>query len=69
MDYLKRVESYSNCPFIVGFGIKNRNDIIEINKMAHGAVVGTAIIEKIQNSSDPVCVVRKYIGSLTGRKK
>ena len=69
MDYLKRVESYSNCPFIVGFGIKNRNDIIEINKMAHGAVVGTAIIEKIQNSSDPVCVVREYIGSLTGRKK
>ena len=67
LDYLKRVESYSSCPFIVGFGIKNRKDIIEINKMAHGAVVGTAIIEKIQSSSDPVRVVREYIGSLTGR--
>ena len=67
VDYLNRVERHSSCPFIVGFGIKNRIDVVEINKIAHGTVVGSAIIEKIQKSSNPITTVYKYIESLTGR--
>ena len=63
--YLKRVEEYSNCPFVVGFGIKERVDVIEINRMAHGAVVGSAIIEQLKNSNEPIAAIRNYIHHLT----
>ena len=62
--YFKRVEENCECPFVAGFGIKERADVIEINKLAHGAVVGTAIIEKLKNSSEPVKMIREYIQEL-----
>ena len=62
--YLKRVEENCECPFVAGFGIKERVDVIEINKLAHGAVVGTAIIEKLKNSNEPVKTIREYIQEL-----
>jgi tryptophan synthase alpha chain len=62
--YLKRVEENSKCPFVAGFGINKRADVIEINKLAHGAVVGTAIIEKLKNSNEPVKTIREYIQEL-----
>ena len=63
--YLKRVEEYSNCPFVVGFGIKERVDGIEINRMAHCAVVGSAIIEQLKISNEPIAAIRNYIHQLT----
>jgi len=63
--YLKRVQENSECPFVVGFGIKERVDVVEINKMAHGAVVGSAIIKQLQNSNDAVGVINNYIQKLT----
>jgi tryptophan synthase alpha chain len=63
--YLKRVEENSECPYVVGFGIKERADVVEINRMAHGAVVGSAIIEQLQNSDEPVNVINNYIRKLT----
>ena len=64
-SYLNRVEKNSNCPFIVGFGIKEREDIVGINEIAHGAVVGSAIIHEIQNSHNPVEVIKNYIEKLS----
>ena len=63
--YLQRVEANSKCPFVVGFGIKEREDVVEINKMAHGAVVGSAIIQDIQRNANPVETVKNYIKKLT----
>ena len=62
--YLKRVEENCTCPFVAGFGIKERADVIEINKLAHGAVVGTAIIDQLKNSTDPLKTIREYIQEL-----
>ena len=64
-SYLNRVEKNSDCPFIVGFGIKEREDVIEINKIAHGAVVGSAIIHEIKNSNNSVEVINNYIEKLS----
>ena len=64
-SYLNRVEKNSDCPFIVGFGIKKREDVVSINKIAHGAVVGSAIIHKMQNSNNPVEVIKNYIEKLS----
>ena len=63
--YLNRVEKNSDCPFVVGFGIKEREDVVGINKIAHGAVVGSAIIQAIANSDNPITAVEKYIEKLT----
>ena len=63
--YLQMVEANSKCPFVVGFGIKEREDVVEINKMAHGAVVGSAIIQDIQRNANPVETVKNYIKKLT----
>ena len=65
ISYLNRVEKNSDCPFIVGFGIKDREDVIEINKIAHGAVVGSAIIHEIKNSNNPVEIINNYIEKLS----
>ena len=59
------MEENSICPFVVGFGIKERADVVEINRMAHGAVVGSAIIEQLQNANEPVNVINDYIRKLT----
>ena len=64
-SYLNRVEKNSDCPFIVGFGIKDREDIIKINQIAHGAVVGSAIIHEIKNSNNPVNTIKYYIEKLS----
>ena len=62
--YLSRVNKYSSCPFIVGFGISDRSDVININQMAHGAVVGSAIINELKKSDNPVGIVKNYIDKL-----
>ncbi|MBT7377432.1 MAG: tryptophan synthase subunit alpha [Candidatus Marinimicrobia bacterium] len=63
-EYLARVGENSICPFIVGFGIKNREDVVKINKLAHGAVVGSAIINAIRGSGSSVDTVKNYIERL-----
>ncbi len=63
--YLQRVEANSECPFIVGFGIKEREDVMEINKLAHGAVVGSAIIEQLKTGYDQNITIKNYINKLT----
>jgi len=64
ISYLARVDKYSICPFIVGFGITDRDDVISVNEMADGAVVGSAIIKEIQKSNDPIGVVKNYIETI-----
>ena len=63
-NYMERVKRYSVCPYIVGFGVKNRNDVVNINSVADGAVIGSAIISKIMKSDNPVSVVSEYLMSI-----
>ena len=65
VSYLNKVDENSVCSYVVGFGIKDRSDVIQINKMAHGAVVGSAIINELKTSDNPVETVNNYIEKLT----
>ena len=67
-SYLKHVEKNSVCPFIVGFGIKDRKDVLRINKMAHGAVIGSAIIRQLATSENPIITIQEYIIPTRGPK-
>ena len=61
---MERVSLNSICPYIVGFGIKSREGVIEVNKFSDGAVVGSALIEKLEFAEDPVVEIKKFIKSL-----
>lgn len=67
-SYLKRVRNNSETPFIVGFGISSRKDVGWFNKYSDGAVVGSAIINKINQSSNPIETTKNLIKELKGIK-
>ena len=62
--YMQRVKNHSKCPYVIGFGIKNKNDVRNINLISDGAVIGTALIEKLGHSNDPVASIAKFIKEL-----
>ena len=66
--YLNRVRKNSVTPFVVGFGISSREDVIWFNKHSDGAVVGSAIIKNIDGSSNPVETTKSLIQELKGTK-
>ncbi|RMH35171.1 MAG: tryptophan synthase subunit alpha [Acidobacteria bacterium] len=47
---VQRIKKFSNLPVAVGFGISNANQIAEVWKYADAAVVGSAIVQKIEES-------------------
>lgn len=65
-SYLKRVRNNSETPFIVGFGISSREDVKWFNQYSDGAVVGSAIINKINKSSNPIKTTENLIKDLKG---
>lgn len=49
---LERIKRATDIPIAVGFGIRTGKQAAEIAAIADGAVVGTALIEKIASSND-----------------
>ncbi len=52
-----RIKSATELPVIVGFGIKTPEHAENIAKIADGAVVGSAIVERIANGDSPADVL------------
>ncbi len=65
-EYLNRVRKHSTTPFVVGFGISTRDDVVWFNEHADGAVVGSAIINNMNRKSNPVESTKKLIRELKG---
>ena len=65
-EYLNRVQENSGTPFVVGFGISAREDVIWFNEYSDGAVVGSAIIKNMDGSSNPVETTKILIQDLKG---
>ena len=45
---LAKIRKVSNLPICVGFGIKNKSQIQNLNKFSDGCVVGSAIVSFIE---------------------
>ncbi|MDX8350970.1 tryptophan synthase subunit alpha [Cognatiyoonia sp. IB215182] len=58
-----RIKSSTDLPVIVGFGVKTPEAAEAIAKVADGAVVGSAIVEKI-GAGEPVADVLAFVKSL-----
>ena len=65
--YLQRVRKNSATPFVVGFGIRNRQDVIFFNQYANGTVVGSAIIEKLNGGQEDIKALKNYLRELKGK--
>jgi len=54
---VKRVRKFSNLPVAVGFGISNRDQVVDVQRYADAVVVGSAIVlelERVAGGSDVV---------------
>ena len=68
-SYLGRVQENSVTPFVVGFGINTRDDVVWFNGHADGAVVGSAIIKNMNGNLNPIEATKELIQKLKGMKK
>jgi len=53
-DYLKNIKAHSPVPVCAGFGIRQASQVSALAGMADGVIVGSALIEAIEQGIDPV---------------
>ena len=52
-DYLDKVSGVSELPVCAGFGIRQASDVANVGKHAAGAIVGSALVEVLEDGGDP----------------
>lgn len=52
-QYLDKVSAASTLPVCAGFGIRSADDVVNVGKHAAGAIVGSALVEVLENGADP----------------
>jgi tryptophan synthase alpha chain len=66
-DFLLRVKANASKPFVVGFGIKSREQIGQINRYTQGVVVGSALLDAIGSETEIEMIAHRggeFISSL-----
>lgn len=53
-DYLDRVARHSGVPVCAGFGVRSAAQVAQIGRHVPGVVVGSALVEALENGDDPV---------------
>ena len=62
-DYLDDVTTVSKLPVCAGFGIRSGRDVANVGKHAAGAIVGSALVEVLEEGGDP----KAFLQSLGGK--
>ena len=57
--YLDRVSNVSTLPVCAGFGIRAAEDVVNVGRHAAGAIVGSALVEVLENGGDPAEFLRQ----------
>ena len=52
-DYLDKVSRVSDLPVCAGFGIRQASDVANVGQHAAGAIVGSALVEVLENGGNP----------------
>jgi tryptophan synthase alpha chain len=70
-DFVGRVRRCTLLPLAVGFGVSRREHIEALAGVADGAVIGSATMDLINNSTpaDRPRAVREYVETLSGRRQ
>ena len=62
-DYLDDVKAVSDLPVCAGFGIRNADDVANVGRHAAGAIVGSALVEVLEEGRSP----KAFLKSLGGK--
>jgi tryptophan synthase alpha chain len=62
-DYLDDVAAASQLPVCAGFGIRNADDVANVGKHVSGAIVGSALVEVLEEGGDP----KAFLQTLGGK--
>jgi tryptophan synthase alpha subunit len=57
-DYLDKVSAVSSLPVCAGFGIRRKDDVVNVGRHAAGAIVGSALVEVLERGEDPAAFLR-----------
>jgi len=60
--YLDKVVATSNLPVCAGFGIRGPADVANVGRHAAGAIVGSALVEVIENGDSPAAFLKDLLG-------
>lgn len=66
-QFLTRVKNNTKKPFVVGFGIKNKEHVAEITRHADGVVIGSALLQSMEGKTsieDAVASAQQFLSSL-----
>ncbi len=57
-DYLDELRSLANIPVCAGFGVRNASQVEMLARHADGVIVGSALVEQLEQHKDPVAFLR-----------
>ena len=57
-DYLQRVAARAEVPVCAGFGVRSPQQVEQIGAHADGVIVGSALIEAMEQGEDPAAFIR-----------
>ena len=61
-QYLQRLRNMNlKNPVLVGFGIRDRQSFEEACEQANGAIIGTAFIKALENSTNEEVSVKQFL--------
>ena len=60
--YLDKVSAASDIPVCAGFGIRTADDVANVGKHAAGAIVGSALVEVLEQGKDPATFLKTLGG-------
>ena len=58
LTYLDRVREASTVPVLAGFGIRERSQVEALAPHVDGVIVGSALIQLLEQGKDPVALLR-----------
>jgi tryptophan synthase alpha chain len=62
LDYMDRVRKVSPIPVCAGFGIRSADQVKLLDKHIDGVVVGSALVEVLEQGDDPAAFLRGLRG-------
>ena len=63
--YLKRLKAFNlKNPFLVGFGIKDKESFDAVNEYANGAIIGSAYIKALNKGDDINTTTKTFLASI-----
>ncbi len=70
LDLVERVRQQTNLPIAVGFGISERQHVVDVGKRADAAVVGSALVRALGDGPDQQAAQRgsRVVARLSGRE-